>query len=103
LCGSSDYFKTAPSIRSDISLEQGLPFCAVWLVFDIARQLGITEALGSSMEGKLALWQIIARVIYQGSRLSATRLAREHAACDILGLIQLALLSLSVEFTPGLR
>jgi len=76
------------SIRSDISLEQGLSFGAVWLVFDIARQLGITEALGSSMEGKLALWQIIARVINQGSRLSATRLAREHAACDILGLIQ---------------
>lgn len=37
-------------------------------------------------EGKLALWQVIARVIDQGSRLSAVRLAQSHAACDILGL-----------------
>src|SRR3989475_8615508 len=36
--------------------------------------------------GKLALWQVIARVIDQGSRLSAVRLAMSHAACDVLGL-----------------
>ena len=34
--------------------------------------------------GKLALWQIIARVIDQGSRLSAVRLAQTHAACEVL-------------------
>src|SRR5262249_26569279 len=34
----------------------------------------------------LALWQVIARVIDQGSRLSAMRLAMSHAACDVLGL-----------------
>jgi len=43
-----------------------------------------TTALGTSFDGKLALWQVIARVIEQGSRLSAVRLARVHAACDIL-------------------
>ena len=52
----------------------------------MARQLGIQAALGSTRQGKLALWQIIARVIDQGSRLSAVRLASSHAACDILGL-----------------
>jgi len=52
----------------------------------MARQLGITDALGSSRQGKLALWQVIARVIDQGSRLSAVRLAGGHAGCDILGL-----------------
>jgi Transposase len=36
--------------------------------------------------GQLALWQIIARVIDQGSRLSAVRLASSHAACEILGV-----------------
>lgn len=35
---------------------------------------------------RLALWQVFARVIDQGSRLSAVRLAESHAACDILGL-----------------
>jgi len=31
--------------------------------------------LGSSSSGKLALWQIIARALEQGSRLSAVRAA----------------------------
>jgi hypothetical protein len=33
-----------------------------------------------------ALWQVVARVLEQGSRLSAVRLAQVHAACDVLGL-----------------
>ena len=74
------------SLDNDISLRQGLSVGAVWLVYDMARQLGITDALGSSRQGKLALWQVIARVINQGSRLSAVRLAGSHAGCDILGL-----------------
>ena len=69
-----------------VDLKQGLSVGAVWVVYQMARQLGIAEALGHSREGKLALWQVIARVIDQGSRLSAVRLAGAHAACDILGL-----------------
>ena len=42
--------------------------------------------MGPGRAGKLALWQVMARVIAQGSRLSAVRLAQDHAACDILGL-----------------
>lgn len=68
------------------TLKQGLSVGAVWLIADIARQVGITAALGNTNEGKLALWQVIARVIDQGSRLSAVRLAGYHAACDIVGL-----------------
>jgi hypothetical protein len=48
--------------------------------------LGIVAALGATRDGQLALWQVIARVIDQGSRLSAVRLARAHAAQEILGL-----------------
>jgi hypothetical protein len=72
--------------RPSFSLRQGLSVGAVWTVFDVARQLGIEHALGDSRQGRLALWQVIARVIDQGSRLSAVRLARVHAACDALGL-----------------
>ena len=74
------------SVTEAVSLRQGLSVGAVWLIFDIAKQWGITEALGNSRQGKLALWQVMARVIDQGSRLSAVRLAGSHAACDILGL-----------------
>jgi len=55
-------------------------------VYQVAKRLGIDKALGTDFAGKLALWQVIARVIDQGSRLSAVRLARVHAACDVLGI-----------------
>lgn len=77
---------TLVSASEVLSSRQGLSVGSVWLVYDIARQLGISDALGPSRQGKLALWQVIARVIDQGSRLSAVRLAGSHAACDILGL-----------------
>ena len=74
------------SIKDDLRLEQGLSVGGVWTVFSVAKRLGIVEALGSTRSGKLALWQVISRVIDQGSRLSAVRLAGSHAACDILDL-----------------
>ena len=72
--------------QQDIDLRQGLSVGAVWLVYAMSKQLGIAQALGPTRQGKLALWQIIARVLDQGSRLSAVRLAGRHAACDILDL-----------------
>ena len=77
---------TLVSLREDVALHQGLSFGSVWTLYNLAGQLGIQAALGSTRQGKLALWQIIARIIDQGSRLSAVRLASSHAACDILGL-----------------
>src|SRR5919109_3987186 len=74
------------NLQDAITLKQGLSFGAVWTVYHVARRLGIDKALGTTRDGKLALWQVIARVIDQGSRLSAVRLAMAHAACDVLGL-----------------
>lgn len=74
------------TIQDAITLKQGLSFGAVWTVYHVARRLGIDKALGTTREGKLALWQVMARVIDQGSRLSAVRLAMSHAACDVLGV-----------------
>lgn len=72
--------------KQDVELKEGPSVGAAWAVYSVARELGIERALGTGREGKLALWQVMARVIEQGSRLSATRLARTTAACDILGL-----------------
>ena len=72
--------------QQDIDLRQGLSVGAVWLVYAMSKQLGIAQALGPTRQGKLALWQVIARIVDQGSRLSAVRLANRHAACDILDL-----------------
>jgi Transposase DDE domain len=74
------------TIQDAITLQQGPSFGAVWTVYHVARRLGIAQALGTTRAGKLARWQVIARGIDQGSRLSAVRLAMAHAACDVLGL-----------------
>jgi hypothetical protein len=77
---------TLGAIKDSVQLHQGPSIGAVWLVYQVARQLGVEQALGPSRQGRLALWQVIARVIDQGSRLSAVRLAATHAACDVVGL-----------------
>jgi len=68
------------------TLRQGASAGAVAVLHGLARELGIADALGHDRQGKLALWQVIARVIDQGSRLSAVRLASSHVCCDLLGL-----------------
>jgi len=74
------------SIQESVRLQEGLSVGAVWTVYSVAKRLGIEKALGTEREGKLALWQVMARVIDQGSRLSSVRLAQTHAACDVLAL-----------------
>ncbi|MCX7020636.1 MAG: IS1634 family transposase [Candidatus Sumerlaeota bacterium] len=74
------------NVATDVTTRQGQSVGAVWALYVLAQRLGLCDALGSSRQGKLALWQVIARVIDQGSRLSAVRLASTHTACDILSL-----------------
>jgi len=59
---------------------------AVWAVAKVAERLGIVKALGQGRQAQLALWQIVARVIEQGSRLSAVRLHETHALAEAVGL-----------------
>ena len=74
------------SLKDDLDCQQGLSVGAVFTLAAVSKRLGIDRALGNSQEAKRALWQVLARVIDQGSRLSAVRLAGTHAACDVLGL-----------------
>jgi transposase len=79
-----DDLKEIGSTDESITVTQGASIGAVLLVREICNRIGITSALGDSRQGKLALWQVIARVLNQGSRLSAVRFAASHAACDLL-------------------
>jgi len=72
--------------KEKVTLRQGRSVGAVWLLSQIADRVGLRKTLGNSQQGRRVLWQIMARLIAQGSRLSAVRLAQEHAACEILGL-----------------
>lgn len=74
------------NVRDEMALRQGPSFGAAWTLLELAKRTGVAAALGSGRAGRLALWQVLARAIDQGSRLSAVRLASVHAACDVLGL-----------------
>lgn len=83
-----DDLSSLGSLKESVTLQEGLSVGAVWAIYQTAKKIGIEKALGTSFSGKLALWQVIARVIDQGSRLSAVRLAQSHAACDILAILR---------------
>jgi hypothetical protein len=68
----------------EVLIEQGSSVGALYTVYSIAQRLGIISALGQDQQAKLALWQICARVIEQGSRLSAVRMANIHAAASVI-------------------
>ncbi len=70
----------------DLEIKQGPSIGALWAIHRTAVTLGLNKALGSDFQGKLGLWQVLARVLDQGSRLSATRLARDLPAAEVLGL-----------------
>ena len=71
---------------SDVVVRQGLSIGAVVALQHMCRTMGLEKALGSTQAGKRAAWQVMARIMDQGSRLSAVRLAGAHAVCDVLAL-----------------
>lgn len=70
----------------DLKTRLGMRIGVVYTLKTVAERVGLTKALGPTREGKLALWQVMARLIGQGSRLRAVRLAESHAGSDVLGL-----------------
>ena len=74
------------NVNEDVEVRQGISVGAVWTLWQVAQRVGLAQALGTSQQAKQALWQVFARVLEQGSRLSAVRLANAHVACDVLEL-----------------
>ena len=74
------------NINAEVEVRQGVSVGAVWTLWQVAQRVGLVKALGTSQQAKQALWQVFARVLEQGSRLSAVRLANAHVACDVLEL-----------------
>ena len=74
------------SISDKVFVKEGKSIGGLWVVYQVAKRLGIVEILGSGRQGKLALWQVIARVLEQGSRLSAVRLGEIYDIASVLSL-----------------
>jgi len=70
----------------EIEIKEGMRIGAVFTLKTLAERIGLSQVLGPTEAGHLALWQVMAALIGQGSRLKSVRLAESHAACDILGL-----------------
>ena len=66
------------------SVEQGKSYGAILVLQKIAKEMGITDALGNTDNGKMALWQVVGRALFQGSRLSLVRALEVHAAEALL-------------------
>ena len=67
------------------SLSGGV-FGVLFVLNALARECGLQAALGRSRLASLTLFLVLARIAHQGSRLSATRWARDHAVKAVLGL-----------------
>jgi hypothetical protein len=70
-------------VRESVS---GPIFGVLFVLNDLARQVGLPQALGGSRLASLTLFLVLARLAHQGSRLSAVRWARDHAVNAVLGL-----------------
>lgn len=87
-------FKHKDKLASLLALDgiestMGKRIGAVFALNAVVERIGIAKALGTSRDARLAVLQVIARVVDQGSRLSAVRLAESHALCEILGIDKL--------------
>ena len=61
--GADSLQQIAERPDSPLGMRQAESFGALYLVHEIARSCSIVEALGSADEAKLALWQVLARVL----------------------------------------
>jgi hypothetical protein len=67
-------------------VTSGEMFGVLFALKHLADQVGITRVLGTSPEGRLNLFLVLARIAHGGSRLSAVRWAGQHAVGDVLGV-----------------
>jgi hypothetical protein len=76
----------ADASAGSLHLRSAESFGALWTVEQVARLLGIKQALGVTAQADLAYWQVLARVLRPGTSLLAmVRLAATCAAAALLG------------------
>ena len=85
LAGNLIPAEDCPDLKT-MQIRQGPSFGALFTFLTLAKRIGITSVLGSSKMALFVLWLIFARIIDQGSRLSAARLAERHAVKELMGL-----------------
>ncbi|MBI5219983.1 MAG: IS1634 family transposase [Bacteroidia bacterium] len=73
--------------KEELAHKQGKAIGAIYVIQEICKSLCICKSLGNDRQGKLALLQIIGRIITQGSRLYiANEWSQEQAIEELLGI-----------------
>jgi hypothetical protein len=62
----------------DVKTVLGKSIGAIWAIKLLTERSHVSKSLGNTAEAKLALLQVITRVVDQGSRLPAVRFAKRH-------------------------
>src|SRR5208283_5116809 len=71
----------------DLNYTQGKSCGGLITVKEIAKRLGIIQALGNDKQGQLAVLQIIGRIFTQGSRLHLSKSwSKNHAVSEVLNI-----------------
>lgn len=70
----------------EVVANTGLRFGSLFVLFTFIKRMGILDALGNSRNALLIAWLICARILFQGSRLKAARLAKQYAVKSVLGV-----------------
>lgn len=73
-------------LSANSSPSMGLSIGAPYVLYELSKKIGVVEALGEDFNGQLAIWQVLARVLEQGSRLSATRISNIYDFASIIDL-----------------
>jgi transposase len=69
-----------------LMVEQGPQFGAMYLLHELAKEIGLAKVLGNGRRAKLALLLVMAQVIFKGSRMGVVKWAQNQAVYEVLGL-----------------
>ena len=81
-----DFDEAAFSGSEPYSSRQGPQFGALYVLYQIAKELGLYDAIGKDRKGKLALLMVIAQVICGMSKRAVVEWVRNQAIYEVLGL-----------------
>jgi transposase len=81
-----DFDHLAFSGLGEAGTEQGPQFGALYLAYQVAKQIGLEDALGKDRKGKLALLMVLAQVIRPMSKRAVVEWARNQALYEVVGL-----------------
>lgn len=81
-----DFDQVSASESQVFFTEQGPQFGALYLLNELAKEIGFDRTLGKDRMGKLALFLVLAQLIFKGSRAGAVKWARNQAVFEVLGL-----------------